>query len=122
MTTLTPQDLAKARKTKIAFQKVHSEADQTLRNIATEESWLWARHLTDLLRVAQSKLLEVVASDKFAKAAINMEIADVKKQMPMADFDAGIKLFSLKIDPPVAQLAKEIKILREQHRARMRVL
>ena len=42
--------------------------------------------------------------------------------MPVADFDAGITLFSLKIDPPVAQLAKEIKILSEQHRARMRVL
>lgn len=115
------KELAQVKKTRGLYLKGMAECEQMLRNIQTDEDWAWARTdaISAPLKIEQTKLLELVGKDTFAKSVINMDVMDAKKVMDAESFDKGVREFSMRLDDNIAALNKQVQMLMRQQRARM---
>ena len=68
---------------------------------------------------ALSELATVVQQNVFIKTALSMDFNELKKHFPGDEFKVGVDSFAAKLDPPLASLSREVKLMLAQHHARM---
>lgn len=109
--------------TKAAYNNAMCSAAQLLENIKSEPQWEWANNefLMRPIAKCQMALADVVRSDDFLKVGLAQDISQLRKSMSVEDFERGLRTFSMKLDGPVTNLAREVNMMLRQQEARQAV-